>query len=53
MRLQYQLLDKVENTNKITNGKGVKYIEIYVAPLLTAYLFQFPYVCTDMHKQMR
>ena len=36
MALQYQLLDKVENTNRITNGIGVKKIEIYVAPLLTA-----------------
>ena len=29
MGLQYQLLDKVQNANKITNGKGVKYIDAH------------------------
>ena len=31
------------------NEKGVKYIETYVAPLLTSSLFQLSFVCTDMH----
>ena len=39
MGLQYQLLDKVENTNKITNGKEVKEIEVYVVPMLIVSLF--------------
>ena len=36
MGLQYQLFDKVENPNKITNAKGAESMESYVAPLLTA-----------------
>ena len=32
MGLQYQLLDKVENTNKITNGKGFGRLKYMLRP---------------------
>ena len=36
MGLQYELLDLETYLNKFMNTKGVKYIESYVAPLLTS-----------------